>query len=146
MAALDDRGALLGTAWFPANPTGNGELLAWLRSFGEVVLVGVEGTGCYGAGLARPLHRSGVAVVEVDRPNRADRRRRGKSDTLDARPPTQAPRQVDPRPGTGTPKRSECFAPLVNQRTRLGPKRSTRSARWSARHPDERRERLRSLC
>jgi transposase len=84
VAALDDRGGLLGTASFPANPTGYGELLCWLRSFGELVLVGVEGTGSYGAGLARLLHRFGVAVVEVDRPNRADRRKRGKSDTLDA--------------------------------------------------------------
>ena len=46
--------------------------------------VGVEGTGTYGAGLARHLAASGVAVVEVDRPNRQERRRNGKSDELDA--------------------------------------------------------------
>ena len=101
VAALDDRGGLLGTASFPANPTGYGELLCWLRSFGELVLVGVEGTGSYGAGLARLLHRSGVAVVEVDRPNRADRRKRGKSDTLDA---IAAARAAHAGTATGRPK------------------------------------------
>jgi len=49
-----------------------------------VVKVGVEGTGCYGAGLARFLAAKGVEVVEVNRPNRQLRRRRGKSDTVDA--------------------------------------------------------------
>ncbi len=46
--------------------------------------VGVEGTGSYGAGLARYLRAAGVEVVEVDRPNRQARRRAGKSDPLDA--------------------------------------------------------------
>jgi transposase len=47
------------------------------------VVVGVEGTGSYGAGLARHLQRERVAVVEVDRPNRQRRRRQGKSDPHD---------------------------------------------------------------
>ena len=46
--------------------------------------MGVEGTGAYGAGLARFLHTAGVAVIEVDRPNRQARRAHGKSDTIDA--------------------------------------------------------------
>ena len=46
--------------------------------------MGVEGTGAYGAGLARHLRRCGVVVIEVDRPNRQARRRHGKSDTIDA--------------------------------------------------------------
>jgi transposase len=83
-AALDQLGALLGTASFPATSRGYRQLLRWLRGFGDVVLVGVEGTGSYGAGLTRHLHGQGVAVVEVDRPNRQNRRRRGKSDTVDA--------------------------------------------------------------
>jgi transposase len=59
-------------------------LLAWLRGFGPVCLVGVEGTGSYGAGLARHLDAAGIRVVEVDRADRQDRRRQGKSDPLDA--------------------------------------------------------------
>jgi transposase len=83
-AALDDRGGLLGTASFATTVDGYEALAEWLRSFGEVVLVGVEGTGSYGAGLTRHLQRVGMVVVEVDRPNRQRRRRAGKSDTHDA--------------------------------------------------------------
>ena len=83
-AALDERGALLGTESFPTTPRGYVALLDWLEAFGTVELVGVEGTGSYGAGLTRHLHRQGISVVEVDRPNRQKRRRQGKSDTLDA--------------------------------------------------------------
>jgi transposase len=83
-AALDDRGALLGVESFPTTPAGYRGLLCWLRGFGALALVGVEGTGSYGAGLTRHLHREAVRVVEVDRPNRQRRRRRGKSDPQDA--------------------------------------------------------------
>jgi transposase len=83
-AALDDHGGLLGTASFATTPQGYDALCEWLGSFGDVVLVGVEGTGSYGAGLTRLLHGAGIKVVEVDRPNRQRRRRSGKSDTHDA--------------------------------------------------------------
>jgi transposase len=83
-AALDAIGGLLGVAEFPTSLAGHDELLGWLLDFGPVARVGVEGTGAYGAGLARFLRGSGVEVVEVDRPNRQARRRRGKSDTVDA--------------------------------------------------------------
>ena len=79
-AALDERGGLLGVESFETTPTGYAELASWLSSFGEIELVGIEGTGSYGAGLTRFLHCRGVGVVEVDRPNRQRRRRRGKSD------------------------------------------------------------------
>ncbi len=83
-AALDDLGGLLGVESFEASMAGNDKLLCWLQSFGRVGLVGVEGTGSYGAGLARFLRGGGVEVVEVDRPNRQARRRTGKSDPADA--------------------------------------------------------------
>ena len=69
---------------FPTTPAGYARLLAWLRSFGPVGLVGVEGTGSYGAGLTRHLVAAGVKVVEVDRSDRQERHRSGKSDPLDA--------------------------------------------------------------
>lgn len=59
-------------------------MIAWLDSFGRLDLVGVEGTGSYGASLNRALARRGVAVVEVDQPNRQRRRQAGKSDPIDA--------------------------------------------------------------
>ena len=83
-AALDERGAQLGVQSFAATASGYCELLDWLETFGAVELVGVEGTGSYGAGLTRHLLGHQVAVVEVDRPNRQRRRRTGKSDPHDA--------------------------------------------------------------
>ena len=58
--------------------------MGWLADFGSVELVGVEGTGSYGAGLTRLLQAERVRVVEVDRPNRQRRRLKGKSDPQDA--------------------------------------------------------------
>jgi transposase len=83
-AALDPVGGLVGVAEFPATAAGYARLLGWLGGFGTVCLVGIEGTGSYGAGLARHLAAAGVRVVEVDRSGRQDRRRAGKSDPLDA--------------------------------------------------------------
>ena len=83
-AVVDERGKILDTASFEVNAKGYGALQRWLEDFGTLVRVGVEGTGSYGAGLARHLQESGVEVVEVNRPNRQLRRQRGKSDTVDA--------------------------------------------------------------
>jgi transposase len=83
-AALDQIGGLLGVQEFPATADGYARLLAWLRGFGTVSLVGIEGTGSYGAGLARRITAAGIGVAGVNRPDRQDRRRAGKSDPLDA--------------------------------------------------------------
>jgi transposase len=69
-AALDERGAQLGVESFPATAKGYRDLLDWLEEFGTVELIGVEGTGSYGAGLTRHLLSHQVTVVEIDRPNR----------------------------------------------------------------------------
>lgn len=81
---IDEVGRVLGTDSFAVNAKGYAALLAWMASHGSLVKVGVEGTGTYGAGLARHLAERGIAVVEVVRPNRQVRRRRGKSDPTDA--------------------------------------------------------------
>jgi transposase len=83
-AALDQNGGLLGIESFPVNEAGYRRLAEWLAGYGPVVKIGVEGTGSYGVGLARHLHANGIVVVEVDRPNRQKRRKRGKSDPIDA--------------------------------------------------------------
>src|SRR5207247_2081275 len=69
-AALDPVGGLLGVAEFPVTPAGYARLLSWLSGFGTVCLVGIEGTGSYGAGLARHVATAGIRVVEVDRSDR----------------------------------------------------------------------------
>jgi transposase len=100
-AALDPLGGLLGVQEFPATPAGYGRLLGWLGGFGTVCLVGIEGTGSYGAGLARHVTAAGVRVVEVDRSDRQDRRRQGKSDPLDA---VSAARAAQSGRARGAPK------------------------------------------
>lgn len=81
---IDANGKHLGDAQFPTTPAGYAALTAFLATFGTLLRIGVEGTGSYGAGLARHLREAGIEVVEVIRPNRALRRLRGKSDPLDA--------------------------------------------------------------
>jgi transposase len=77
-------GRRLADAEFPTTAAGHADLLKWMRSFGTLHSVGVEGTGSYGAGLARHLLSNKVQVVEVNRPDRRQRRTKGKSDPLDA--------------------------------------------------------------
>jgi len=84
VAVLDERGAELGCEPFAADAAGYRQALAWIRSFGPVELVGVEGTGSWGAGLTRYLHTKRIAVVEVSCPDRQRRRSHGKSDPVDA--------------------------------------------------------------
>ncbi|MGW4034418.1 IS110 family transposase [Streptomyces sp. NPDC004838] len=83
-AVVDQVGRHLADREFPATVRGYRDLLAWMRSHGELVAAGVEGTGAYGAELARVLTAAGVTVVDVDRPDRKTRRMRGKSDPVDA--------------------------------------------------------------
>jgi transposase len=83
-AALDERGALLGSAGFATTTDGYGELFRWLSSFGKVELVAIESTGSYAAGLVRYLRSQAVRVLEVNEPHPHTRRRLGKSDPVDA--------------------------------------------------------------
>ena len=113
-AALDERGGLLGVETFTTTTAGYQRLLLWLQAFGEVDLVGVEGTGSYGAGLTRLLHADHIAVVEVDRPNRQRRRRCGKSgprtrSALPARD-SRVIRAVSPRPAPTSKPCESCVS------------------------------------
>ena len=83
-AVVDRRGTVLATELFSTTRAGYRALLRWMRSFGDVRQVGVEGTGSYGASVARHLLDAGIEVFEITRPDRSDRRLRGKSDTFDA--------------------------------------------------------------
>jgi transposase len=113
-AAVDTAGRKLGHRQFEASAAGYRQLLAWLRGFGTLLVVGIEGTGVYGAGLARHLAAEGVAMLEVDRPDRKTRRFAGKSDPLDAE---AAARAALAGVRTGTPKdRSGAVEALRNLR------------------------------
>lgn len=84
VAVIDHLGREVGDREFPVTAAGYEALVVWLRGFGELARVGVEGTSSYGAGLARHWRQVGVLVVEVDRPDRRARRAQGKSDPIDA--------------------------------------------------------------
>jgi transposase len=126
-AALDQLGGVLGTAQFPTSPAGYRALLGWLRGFGQVGTVGVEGTGSYGAALARHLNSRDVAVIEVARPNRQVRRRHGKTDVIDA---IAAARAVQAGEARATPKSHD--GPVEALRALKMVQRSGRKARTQA--------------
>jgi len=148
-AALDPVGGVLGVESFAATPRGYKAMLEWMSAFGTLAKVGVEGTGAYGAGLGRFLHRAGVEVVEVDRPNRQARRTKGKSDPADA---IEAARAVLSGRCTGAPKSRDGNVEAI--RALLVAKRSAREGRLRAVHqmrhlsytaPDQLRCRLKGL-
>ncbi len=100
-AAVDSNGGVLGVETFDTTAVGYRRLVAWLAGFGTISLVGVEGTGSYGAGVTRHLTDKAIQVVEVDRPNRQARHRAGKTDAIDA---IAAARAALSGTATGTPK------------------------------------------
>jgi len=100
-AVIDPLGRHLGHGTFDTGLAGFKALLAWANQFGTIVIAGVEGTGAYGAGLARFLSSEAIVVVEVDRPDRKARRYEGKSDPIDA---YAAARAAASGRATGTPK------------------------------------------
>jgi transposase len=81
---ISNTGNCLGTISVTTDAAGYLKLIQWAVSFGPLHRAGVEGTGTYGAGLARALRDHDIEVLEVNRPDRAARRSRGKSDSTDA--------------------------------------------------------------
>ncbi len=108
--ALDGLGARLGELSIPTTVVGYEQLRRWAMQLGRVRTFGIEGTGSYGAGLARYLRRNGFHVVEVNRPDRAARYRRGKSDPVDAE---AAARAVLAGTATAVPKSGDGHAEMI---------------------------------
>jgi hypothetical protein len=77
-------GVLLASKAFPTTAAGSHQLLAWAQTFGTLRRAGVACTGSSGAALARQLRAADVEVLEVNQPDKATRRRRGKTDAIDA--------------------------------------------------------------
>src|SRR3989441_13169778 len=147
--ALDQLGRLLGTHAVPTTAAGYAALMRWARRFGPVERVGIEGTGSYGAGLSRWLRARGVGVVEVERPKRQTRRRRGKSDPQDAEAAARAVQA-----GTATARPKAGTGAVESIRALHGARRSAVKARTQAANqlhalvvtaPDDLRARLRRL-
>jgi transposase len=84
-AVLDARtGGVLARATVSADPDGYAELVALADQHSGLRAWAMEGTGGYGAGLARHLADGDELVVELDRPKRPARRAGAKSDPIDA--------------------------------------------------------------
>src|SRR5215218_5008138 len=148
-AAVDQVGRVLGTIWVPTTTRGAAQLLRWATRLGAVQRFGIEGTGSFGAGLSRWLQEQGHEVVEVNRPNRQARRRRGKSDPVDAE---AAARAVLAGEATTTPKTANGTVEML--RVLRVARRSAIKARGQAANqldsllvtaPDQLRHQLRGL-
>ncbi|MFF1762408.1 IS110 family transposase [Streptomyces sp. NPDC058266] len=83
-AVITSTGLLLDTRSFPTTREGYRQLLSWARAFGRLQQAGVECAGSYGAALTPYLHQEDITVTEVNQPDKAARRRHGKSDSIDA--------------------------------------------------------------
>ncbi len=84
VAVITDRGGHVADAEFPTMWAGYAAAIAFLNAHGTVIAVGVEGTSSYGLGFTRAARQASLTVIEVNRPDKAERRRIGKSDPIDA--------------------------------------------------------------
>ncbi|MFJ4866882.1 IS110 family transposase [Streptomyces sp. NPDC088748] len=126
-AVITTRGASLTNQEFPATAAGYRQLIFWARPFGVVRRAGVECTGSYGTALTRALQREGIDVVEVNQPDRATRRKHGKTDAIDA---DAAARAVLSGAATTTPKTAD--GPAADMRVLRLAKESAVKARTQA--------------
>jgi transposase len=131
-AALDARGALLATQQFAATATGYEQLIGWLRSFGRVQAVAVESTSSYAAGLTRALRAHQMTVLEVNQPHAHTRRRRGKTDAIDAE---SAARRYLTGEGLAVPKDTSSIVESIRMRrvARQGAVKARTAAQLQAR-------------
>jgi transposase len=131
-AALDQRGALLATESFPTTTPGYAALLDWLCGFGELAAVAIESTGSYASSLVRYLREHNVQVFEVNQPHEHARRRRGKSDPIDAELAARlllaGKATAVPSRAMGSSNRSGCFAMRARARSSRAAQRSSSSA------------------
>lgn len=84
IAVVTEHGQDLADQEFPTTAAGYAQAISFVATHGVVQTFGIEGTSSYGAGLARAARTAGLDVIEVNRPDRHERRRKGKSDPLDA--------------------------------------------------------------
>ena len=108
--ALDGHGVRLEEIQTPATSCGYAELEGWSRNLGEIKAFGIEGIGSYGADVTRFLTCRGYRVMEVNRPDRTTRYRKGKSDPTDAE---MAARAVLAGVASAAPKSGEGEAEMI---------------------------------
>ncbi len=102
-AICDPTGRQLAELRVPTTPAGYASLLTWVGEEGEdrAVVWAVEGARHYGLGLARYLNDRGQRVEEIDASRHLGKRRKGKSDPIDA---VRAARELLARPAPIEPR------------------------------------------
>jgi transposase len=148
--AIDEVGRRLGELTVPTTLAGSQRLETWAIGFGPVAGFGIEGTGSWGANLTRYLHQHGHRVIEVNRPDRSTRRRRGKTDPIDAE---AAARAVLAGTANAVPKSSDGHVEMIRalHLTRRSAQKSRRQAANQLHAlvvtaPDQLRDQLRGLA
>jgi hypothetical protein len=84
VSVITELGVRLEHKSFSADAKGYREALAWASGFGTILRAGIEGTGGYGAGLSTHFIDKGIAVLDVNKPDKHERRKRGKDDVEDS--------------------------------------------------------------
>jgi transposase len=84
VALTDKAGNHIAARQFAADRKGYAAAYKWMCSFGTITKAGIEGTGSYGAGICLYLRSKEIAVLDVMSPDREERSRIGKDDTIDA--------------------------------------------------------------
>jgi transposase len=150
--ALDQLGRRLGTLTVPTTTSGYRALVSWAGGFGSLRSAGIEGTGSYGAGLARQLKARGIEVLEVERPKRRHLRRSGRSGKSDPIDAEAAARAVLSGEAAGKPKSGDGEVEMIRafRAARCSAVKSRTQAANQLRNlvvtaPDELRNRLRGL-
>jgi transposase len=110
--ALDEFGGRLGELTIPTDSGGYAQLQRWATEQGAILAFGIEGTASYGAGVTGFIRRHGHRVIEVNRPDRRERRLNGKSDALDAE---SAARAVLSGRARATPKAADGQIEMLRQ-------------------------------
>lgn len=113
LCLLDSLGRRLSSASFPADADGYDALARAIGDPGDCMVVGVEGTASYGAGLARRLAELGYNVVEVLRPKR-DRLMVG-ADKNDPEDAERAARKAASGDGCSVPKAQDGWVEALRQ-------------------------------
>jgi len=84
VTVISELGERLAFEHFEANAKGYDKALKWAKKHGSVLRAGIEATGSYGAGLTERFRKDDIEVFDVYRPDKQERRRRGKNDVEDS--------------------------------------------------------------
>jgi transposase len=113
VAVITTLGQPLADREFPTTTAGYRRAVGWLIEHGPLTAVGIEGTSSYGVGITTAVTLAGIQVVEVNRTRPAERRKRGKTDRLDAyraaRSVLSGEANTEPKPSRSPSSSNECW-------------------------------------